>query len=107
VEPSGRQELQDVAGGEPVAPGVDLLVGADHVVTVVTMSQARTSLLVIVWVLGITTVASLVAVRRNPSLAGHGVDLVDTQVTTDASPHTAPENPVPERDNATATPDRR
>jgi hypothetical protein len=35
VEPSGRQELQDVAGGEPVAPGVDLLVGADHVVTVV------------------------------------------------------------------------
>ncbi|MCU1660989.1 MAG: hypothetical protein JWR58_1054 [Pseudonocardia sp.] len=71
------------------------------------MSRARTSLLVIVWVLGITTVASLVAVRRNPSLAGHGVDLVDTQVTTDASPHTAPENPVPERDNATATPDRR
>jgi tellurite resistance protein TerC len=65
------------------------------------------SLLVIVGVLGITTVASLVAVRRNPSLAGHGGDLVDTQVTTDASPHTAPENPVPGRDNATATPDRR
>jgi hypothetical protein len=70
------------------------------------MSQARTSLLVIVGVLGITTVASLVAVRRNPSLAGHGGDLVDTQVTTDAPPHTAPENPVPGRDNATATPDR-
>jgi tellurite resistance protein TerC len=64
------------------------------------------SLLVIVGVLGITTVASLVAVRRNPSLAGHGGDLVDTQVTSDASPHTAPENPVPGRDNATATPDR-
>ena len=65
------------------------------------------SLLVIVGVLAITAVASLVAVRRNPSLAGHGGDLVDTQVTTDASPHTAPENPVPGRDNATATPDRR
>jgi tellurite resistance protein TerC len=56
------------------------------------------SLLVIVGVLAITAVASLVAVRRNPSLAG---------VTADDSPHTAPENPVPERDNATSTPDRR
>ena len=64
------------------------------------------SLLVIIGVLAITAVTSLVAVRRNPSLAGHGGDFLDTPVTGDDSAHPAPENPVPERDNAIATTDR-
>jgi tellurite resistance protein TerC len=65
------------------------------------------SLLVIVGVLAITAVASLVAVRRNPSPAGHRDDLPDTRLTADGSPHTVQDNPVPEHDDAISTADRR